>query len=139
MDFFADLTDERTKMAVQQVSAQLSRSIYAAIIMLAITIRYCCCGYGSHSQDGACPDEGTNEKCAQFRSRRLYYPEPITSQGVLELQALGQTFNSMAKNIEEDIFHREKIQKELEIANVKAEDSTRAKSLFLANGQGIDQ
>ena len=37
VDSFTNLTDQRTKTAVQQVSIQLSRSIYAAIIMLAIT------------------------------------------------------------------------------------------------------
>jgi CheY-like chemotaxis protein/HPt (histidine-containing phosphotransfer) domain-containing protein len=39
----------------------------------------------------------------------------------------------MANNIQDDIFHREKILKELEVASLKAEDSTRSKSLFLAN------
>jgi signal transduction histidine kinase/DNA-binding response OmpR family regulator len=52
---------------------------------------------------------------------------------VEELLELGRVFNSMAQAIEEDIALRDQSRHELELANKKVEDATRAKSIFLAN------
>lgn len=52
---------------------------------------------------------------------------------VEELIALGNVFNSMAQAIEQDISLRDKNRNELELANKKAEEATRTKSMFLAN------
>jgi signal transduction histidine kinase/DNA-binding response OmpR family regulator/HPt (histidine-containing phosphotransfer) domain-containing protein len=52
---------------------------------------------------------------------------------VEELLELGRVFNSMAQAIEEDIALRDQNSHELELANKKVEDATRAKSIFLAN------
>ncbi len=54
-------------------------------------------------------------------------------RGVEELTALGNTFDSMAQSIQDDIRRRHAVQKELEAARKQAEDATHAKSMFLAN------
>jgi signal transduction histidine kinase/CheY-like chemotaxis protein/HPt (histidine-containing phosphotransfer) domain-containing protein len=132
VEFFTDLTDQRTKISVQQVSTQLSRSIYAAIIMLAITVFVVLIAMVVIRKRVLAPMKDLTQTALSFGAGD-YSIRAETRQGVRELQALGQTFNAMAHNIQDDIFHREKIQKQLEVASLKAEDSTRAKSLFLAN------
>ncbi|TKB11758.1 hybrid sensor histidine kinase/response regulator [Desulforhopalus sp. IMCC35007] len=132
VEFFADLTDKRTKISVQQVSTQLSRSIYAAIIMLALTVFIVLIAMEVIRKKVLAPMKDLTQTALSFGAGE-YAIRAETRQGVRELQALGQTFNAMANNIQDDIFHREEIQKQLEVASLKAEDSTRAKSLFLAN------
>jgi HAMP domain-containing protein len=58
---------------------------------------------------------------------------PGSEQGVEELIALGATFDSMAESIQRDITLQQQVQQELEVANRKAEEATKAKSMFLAN------
>ncbi len=132
VETFAGLTDDRTSRMVQQVSSQLSRSIYAAIIILALTVALVLVAMLVIRRKVLAPMKALTNKALGFGTGD-YSIRAATGHGVLELQALAQTFNAMAANIEEDISQREKIHQELEIATLKAEESTRAKSMFLAN------
>ncbi|WP_374490383.1 ATP-binding protein [Zoogloea sp.] len=55
------------------------------------------------------------------------------TEGVPEVQALQQTFNSMAASIEHDIREREAFEAELREARARAEQAAQTKSMFLAN------
>jgi signal transduction histidine kinase/ActR/RegA family two-component response regulator len=129
---FVRLTDERTQKAVNRVSSLLNKSIYAAIVIITITLVLVLVAMGVIFGKVLAPLRSLTDK-ALILGAGDYSIRSDTGQGVLELQALEKTFNAMADNIEEDIRQREKIHRELEIANTKAEESTRAKSMFLAN------
>ncbi len=70
-------------------------------------------------------------------AQAVVYSTSVRSSGselaVEELMALGTTFDGMAESIERDIKLRQQVQQELEVANQKAEDATKTKSMFLAN------
>src|SRR5262245_57900864 len=55
------------------------------------------------------------------------------SRAVAELNTAASIFNKMAAAIEDDIKHRQTVQRELEEARATAESATRTKSRFLAN------
>lgn len=129
---FARLTDVRTQSTVQRVSSRLNASIYTAIAILSATLLAVLFAMALIINKVLTPMKSLTEK-ALLLGDGDYGIRANTNQGVLELQALGKTFNTMAANIEEDISQREKIRKELEIASARAEESTRAKSIFLAN------
>jgi two-component system, sensor histidine kinase and response regulator len=129
---FSRLTDERTTRAVQWVSSRLTTSIYAAIAIMSITLILVLTAMGVIFRKVLAPMRSLMEKTLSLGVGD-YSIRADTGQGVLEIQALGKTFNAMADNIQEDILRREKIYRELEIASAKAEESTRAKSMFLAN------
>jgi two-component system sensor histidine kinase/response regulator len=132
VETFSHLTAERTNAAVRGISSRLSRSIYATIIILAGTVVGVLLAMGFIHTMVLTPMRELTTAALGFGTGD-YSIRTDTKQGVGELQALGRTFNAMARNIEEDILQRERVQKELEIATSKAEESTRAKSLFLAN------
>ncbi|MBV5319021.1 MAG: response regulator [Desulfobulbaceae bacterium] len=129
---FVSLTDERTSDAVQDVSIQLRRSIFAAVVILGITVAIVLIAMNVIRKMVLAPLKSLMNGVLEL-GRGDYSQRTDTGRGVHELQALGQTFNGMADNIQEDIQQREQIQKALEVATVKAEESTKAKSLFLAN------
>lgn len=58
---------------------------------------------------------------------------PSSGRYVEELRSLGATFDSMAESINFDITLRKQAHHELEAANLKAAEASRAKSMFLAN------
>ncbi|MDR3631621.1 MAG: response regulator [Desulfocapsaceae bacterium] len=132
IDNFVLLTDERTQSAVKSVSIQLNRSIYAAIAILAITVVIVLIAMGVLRNLVLAPMKNLMNSALELGSGHYNHRVGI-AQGVYELQLLEQTFNTMAQNIQEDILQREQIQNALEIATIKAEASTKAKSLFLAN------
>ncbi len=129
---FARLTDDRTHRAVQHVSAQLSTSIYTAIVIISITLVLVLFSMGVIFRKVLSPLRSLTEKAIGLGAGD-YSIRSDTGQGVLELQALEKTFNIMADNIQEDIARRENISRDLELASAKAEESTKAKSMFLAN------
>jgi len=129
---FANLTDERTKAAVQAVSSQLRHSIFAALAILACTVAMVLLAMNIIRKMVLAPMKNLIEGALEL-GKAEYSWRADTGQGVYELQTLGSTLNGMANNIEEDIRQREQIQSALEVANVKAEESAKAKSLFLAN------
>jgi len=132
VEAFSRLTDSRTRAAVHLVSSQLNRSISTAIIILALTVLLVLTAMIVIRKKVLAPMKDLTETALGFGTGD-YSLRADTGHGVRELQALGQTFNAMAENIEGDIFQREQIRQELEVATLKAEDSARAKSLFLAN------
>lgn len=132
VEAFAWLTDVRTQSTVQRVSARLNTSIYSAIAILSATFVTALIATGMIFNQVLAPMKVLMKKALALGDGD-YSIRANVSWGVLELQALGKTFNTMAANIEEDIAQREKIHRELEIANAKTEESTRAKSMFLAN------
>jgi len=129
---FAQLTDERTRAAVRAVSIQLRRSIFAAMVSLAITVAIVLVAMVVIRRMVLAPMKSLMDSALQL-GKGDYSKRADTGGGVHELQALGQTFNGMAQNIQEDIQHRQQIQSALEVATLRAEESTKAKSLFLAN------
>jgi len=132
VEAFSRLTDERTQAAVHRVSSRLNTSIYTAIVIITITLILVLVAMGVIFRKVLAPMRSLKEKALGIGAGD-YSIRVDTGGGVLELQALGKTFNAMADNIQQDILQREKIYRELEIASAKAEESTRAKSLFLAN------
>ncbi len=130
------LVDMRTNVAIAQAAKELERWIFFTFGMMIFTFFMVI-------------------KASQMINRRILKPIDILSkaaarlaqgdystrtslistkkQDVAELEALDAVFNSMAESIEQDIMTRQKIQKELEQANQKAEAATHAKSMFLAN------
>jgi two-component system, sensor histidine kinase and response regulator len=129
---FAELTNERTKGAVQIVTSQLQHSIYAAIMILVCTVIIILIAVGVIQKMVLAPMKHLMANASALGSGN-YNTRAEIRHSVDEIQALGQTFNSMARNIQEDILQREQIQEKLEIASNTAEESTRTKSLFLAN------
>jgi len=132
VETFSRLTDKRTRTAVQQVSTQLSHSIFTAIIILIVTVFLVLVVMGIIRRKVLAPMGALRDNALGLGGGD-YSIRADTDRGVLEIQELGKTFNTMAANIQEDITQRQKIQKELEVATARAEESTRAKSLFLAN------
>jgi two-component system sensor histidine kinase/response regulator len=132
VDAFSRLTDNRTTVEVEKVSAQLRRSIFAAITMLGVTVVIVVIATMVIRKMVLAPLKDLMKSALEV-GKGDYRNRVDIGQGVSELQALGRTFNAMAQNIQDDILQRDRIQAELELATAKAEESTKTKSLFLAN------
>ncbi len=132
VEAFVTLTERRTRAAVEKVTSRLQQSIVSAILLLVGTVIAALIAAGIIRRMVLAPMKNLMDNASAIGTGD-YAVRADTQHGVHEIQALGHTFNLMAGNIEEDIQQREQIQRQLEQANVQAEEATKAKSLFLAN------
>ncbi len=145
------LVDERTNTSVKNASKNLERWIYVTFGSVLFTFLMVLVAFRVISRRVLEPI-ATLSKTARilakgdYSSRTGFCHEDdalavtsgkmeclCSSNGVAELVELGVTLDSMAESIEQDIKLRQQIQDELETANQKVKDATRAKSMFLAN------
>lgn len=132
LEDFSNLTDKRTRKSVGDVSMRLQQSIFIALVILGVTVVSVLIAIVVIRKMVLAPMKSLMRSTLEL-GKGNYSKRANAEQGVSEIRALGQTFNAMAQNIHEDILQREQIRNALEVANMKAEESTRAKSLFLAN------
>ena len=124
--------DRRTGAEVAAARTGLREWIFAAIAGMAATALLVLRGLRTVRSKVLTPIEDMcaaagRLACGEYRARAAELA------GVAEICTLRNTLNSMAGAIERDIDEREAIGRELVDARARAEQATRAKSMFLAN------
>lgn len=125
-------TSQRTSQAVQNVTAELNRSILYAIASLLLTLTLVLFSLYIIFKRVLSPLEVLLHATKQLE-RGNYSTRANVGVAVVELNSLSATFNQMANSIELDVEQRAQYQLELEAAKAKADEATKAKSMFLAN------
>ncbi|MDD2916178.1 MAG: ATP-binding protein, partial [Gallionella sp.] len=138
------MVDERTDSEVTKATGDLNRWIFLTFCSVLITFvmvlvalqvirRRVLQPISVLSEAAGRLAQGDYSTRTASRENALAAGNAGSARGVEELIALGTTFDGMAEFIEHDIRLRQQAQNELETANQKVEEATRAKSMFLAN------
>ncbi|MGI9026204.1 MAG: histidine kinase dimerization/phospho-acceptor domain-containing protein, partial [Burkholderiaceae bacterium] len=132
VDDLVTRTDRRTRADVAAAETWLERWILLSLISMAATIAMVLLGLRVIRRQVLVPIQQLGNAAALLAGGK-YATRTGQLSGVDELKAFGQTVDSMAQAIEDDIDRRHSTQKELEAAKKEAVDATNAKSMFLAN------
>ena len=141
------IVDQRTNTAVTQAEKELKRWIFLTFCSVILSVLMVLAASRLIRHRVLLPIERLSQSARRlaagdYSARTSISAEATlpgasektdSTRGVEELIALGATFDSMAESIEQDIRLRQQVLRELEAANQKTADASRAKSMFLAN------
>ncbi len=125
-------TDLRTRADVAAAGQALERWILMSLVTMGLTIILAMLALSVIRRQVLLPIQRLGENADRL-ALGDYATRTGTLNGFGELRTLGQTVDTMAQAIEDDIGHRREVQQELEAARRQAEEATHAKSMFLAN------